>query len=154
MRTFVYGTRIVENEQQIKFVRRVRLFGNCVGMIVKFFAAFIFFIVLNAILTNFAQHTGQLFTLNAYRVIQEGLRVLIVDNAFSTSSIIYQDLFAIVSALAAVAVTEYGLVVNLFGNYAPASAGNEKQSHKREQRVQTVNAHSIVSYKQKVCFLS
>ena len=154
MRTFVYGSRVIENEQQIKFEHRFKLFGNCVGMVVKLVAAFFFFVVLNTLLSNLAQHTDHLFTVNTYRLIQEGTRVLLIDNVFTTTSIIYQDIFSIVSALAAAFIVEYGLVMHMLGNTDSESASDEKKNCNSEQRTLTVNGYNTVSYKQKVCFLS
>ena len=123
-------------------------------MVVKLFAAFFFFVVLNTLLSNLAQHTDHLFTINTYRIIQEGMRVLFIDNVFSTSSVIYQDIFSIVSALAAISIVEYGLVMRMLGNADSNSSNDKEQNDHHEQRPQTVNGYNIVSYKQKVCFLS
>ena len=152
MRTFVYGSRVIENDQQIRLERKVKKVGNFVGTIVKFFVAFLFFVALNIILSNLAQHPN-FSTVHVYRIIQEGARVLLIDNAFSTSSIIYQDILGIVAALTFISVAEYGFVVHLFGDTDESSL---KQAHngKREHKPQTVNYCGIVSYKQKVSFLS
>ena len=157
MHTFVYGSRVIENEQQITFERHAKRVGNWIHTVVKFLVAFFLFIVLNALLSNLAQHTN-LFSLNAYinayRFIQEATRVLFIDNAFTTSSIVYQDFLVIVSALTVIGVAEYGLVVRAFGNAEEHREEEQDNHNKREEKLQTVQGCSVVSYRQKVCFLS
>ena len=153
MHTFVYGSRVIENEQQIKLERRVKKLGSWVRLLVKFLAAFFFFVVLNTLLSNLAQHTNDLFTMHTYRLIQEGTRVLFVDNAFTTSSFVCQFAIGVVSAFASYCVVEYGVVLRALG------VGNEKQEdeqcdHDENRPAQTVVGFNAVAYKQKVCFLS
>ena len=157
MHTFVYGSRVIENEQQILLERKVRKIGSWVHTVVKFFVAFFLFVVLNALLSNLAHHTN-LFSVNTYlntfRFIQEATRVLFVDNAFSTTSIVYQDLMGIVAALTVACVAEYGLVVRALGGATEHAEEEREDQNKREEHPQTVNGYSIISYRQKVCFLS
>ena len=153
MHTFVYGSRVIENEQQIRLERHAKRVGSWVHTAVKFFAAFFFFVVLNTLLSNLAQHTNNLFTLNTWRIIEEGTRVLFVDNAFTTSSFMCQFAIGVVSAFAAYCVAEYGFVLRALG------VGSEKKEDGEDGRddwrkVQTVDGFNTVSYKQKVCFLS
>lgn len=154
MRTFVYGSRVIENEQQIRLERRVKKLGSWIRTLAKSFAAFLFFVVLNALLNHLAQHTNDLFTVNTYRLIQESARVLLIDNAFSTSSFVTHVVLNIVSALTFVCVVRYALVVQALGNSDEHKEKEQDSHNKCEERPQTVNGYSIVSYKQKVCFLS
>ena len=157
MHTFVYGSRVIENEQQITLERRVRRIGNCVHTVVKFVVAFFLFVGLNALLSNLVHHTN-LFSVNAYvntcRFVQEATRVLFVDSAFSTSSIVYQDLMGVVAALTVVGVTEYGLVVRALGKGDEHKEEEQDDQNRREDKLQTVDGCSVVSYRLKVCFLS
>ena len=107
MHTFVYGSRVIENEQQIRLERKFRKVGNWVHSVVKFFVAFLFFVVLNTLISNLAQHTNGLFTVHTWRILEEGVRILFVDNAFSTSSLAYQHAMRIVAALAVVVCNEH-----------------------------------------------
>ena len=127
------------------------MFGKFVGTVVKFLVAISLFALVNTLLSNIASHTGFL-SLNTWRVLQEGTRVLFVDNAFSATSIFYQDLLAIVEALTFICIASYGLFVQAFGE-TDEQRGAE-QEDKREEKAQTVTRYSIVTYKQKVCFLS
>lgn len=152
MHTFVYGSRVIENEQQIRLERRVKTFGNFVGTVVKFFVAFLFFVVLNTLLSNLAQHADGLFTVNTYRFLQESVRVFFVDNAFTTTSFMCQFAISLLTATF-VCAAEFGLVLRTLG--AGDKPEKEHSDHKAcEYQPRTVNGYSIVSYKQKVCFLS
>ena len=156
MHTFVYGSRVIENEQQIRLERKVQKFGNFVGTVVKFCVAFFLFVSLNALLSNLAQHTN-LFSLNTYintyRFIQEATRVLFVDNAFTTTSFIYQFAISLITA-AFVSVAGYGLVLRTLGSCNEHGKEEQDDHKKSEQHPQTVNSFGTVSYKLKVCFLS
>ena len=153
MHTFVYGSRVIENEQQIRLERKVRKLGSWVHTLVKFLAAFFFFVVLNTLLSNLVQHTNDLFTINTYRIIQESMRVLFVDNAFTTSSFVCQFAIGVVSAFAAYCVVEYGVVLRALG-VGSEKKENEEDEHDYERVSIVSNLFNTVSYKQKVCFLS
>ena len=154
MRTFVYDSRVIENEQQIRLEHKVKKFGNVVGMFVKFFVVFFFFVVINTLLSNLVQHNNNLFTINTWRNIDEAVRVLFVDNAFTTSSFIFQFAISIVSALTFSCLDEYGLFLRALGNADEHKQEKQDNYNKREERNQTVDCYSTVSYRQKVCFLS
>ena len=153
MHTFVYGSRVIENEQQIRLERHAKRVGSWVHTAVKFLAAFFFFVVLNTLITNLAQHTNNLCTLNTWRIIEEGTRVLFVDNAFTTSSFVCQFAIGVVSAFAAYCVVEYELFLRALGVGAD---GEEKERDDTDctSQAQTSTLFNTVSYKQKVCFLS
>ena len=153
MHTFVYGSRVIENEQQIRLERKVRKLGSWVHTLVKFLAAFFFFVVLNTLLSNLVQHTNDLFTLNTYRLIQEGMRILFVDNAFTTSSFVCQFAIGVVSAFAAYGVMEYGFTLRALG-VGGEREEDEEDDHEYVREVIVTNSFNTVSYKQKVCFLS
>lgn len=155
MHTFVYGSRVIENEQQIRLERHAQRIGSWVGTVVKFLAAFFSFVALNALLGNIVQHTN-LFSVNTYvnllRFLEEATRVLFVDNAFTTSSFMCQFAIGVVSAFAVYCVAEYGFTLRTLG------VGSEKQEdeedHDTYRQSQTVVGFNTVAYKQKVCFLS
>ena len=157
MHSFVYGSRVIENEQQITLERRAKRIGNWIYYVVKALLALFLFVGLNALLSNLVQHTN-LFSPNTYlttvRFIEEATRVLFVDNAFSTSSIFYQELLAFVAALTFVGVAEYGFVVRALGNADEHSKEGHDSHDKREEKSQTVSNYGIFSYRQKVSFLS
>ena len=157
MHSFVYGSRVIENEQQITLERRAKKIGNWIYYVVKALLALFLFVGLNALLSNLVQHTN-LFSPNTYittvRFIQEATRVLFVDNAFSTSSIVYQDFLSIVAALTVIGVVEYDLVVRAFGTADEHKEEEHENHNKSESKPQTVSSYGIVSYRQKVCFLS
>ena len=156
MHSFVYGSRVIENEQQITLERRVQKLGNYVGTFVKAFVAFFLFFGLNALLSNLVQHT-HLFSFNlyveTYRFLQEAVRVLFVDNAFTTTSFLYQFTLSLVSAIICTSVVEYELVVRTFAA-ATEHSDEENYKHDHTECVSTVEVYNVVSYKQKVCFLS
>ena len=153
MHTFVYGSRVIENEQQIRLESNVKKFGNFVQTVVKFFVVFILFTLINAMLSNLAQHTN-LFSLSSWRLVEEAVRLLIVDNAFTTSSMFYQDFLAVVASLTFVCVHEYGLVVRTLSGACEHNDGEQSDSSKHFEQVQVVNTCAVVSYRHKVCFLS
>ena len=153
MRTFVYGSRIIETEQQIKFERRVKTFGNWLHAIVDFFLALFLFALINLLLTHLAQQY-YLFSLNTCHLLQECARVLLVDNAISTAAFIRHQVVNFVAALVVEGVMEYAFAVRA---YAGASVHDEKEhddNSKHTEALLPVSICSVFSYKNKVCFLS
>ena len=152
MRSFVYDTRVIENERQVKLEHQVKGVGKMVRTLVKAFVAFLFFVVLNLLINALAQYTN-MFSLSTWRFIEEAMRVLFVDNAFTTSSVIYQDMFSFVLALTFAYVDEFGMFVKVLNN-----GGDKEKEHtqhnKSEGTTQSTNNYGIVSYRNKVCFLS
>ena len=152
MRTFVYDSRVIENERQIKFERNAKQFGNIIGMVVKFLVAFIFFVVFNALINTIAQHSN-IFSVNTWRFIEEATRVLVVENAFATN-FLSQNVICFVLALSFTCFSELGLMVQVGNGVGRSSEKKQQRTKEREAGLQTFNQHNFVSYKDKVCFLS
>ena len=157
MQSFVYGSRVIENEQQITLKRSAQKIGNKIQSVVKAFVAFFLFVGLNALLGNLVQHTN-LFSANAYvttmRFVEEATRILLIDNFFTTSSFVCQLAISIVSAVVFAGVVEYDLVLRALGNANERGEDEKDDYSKHEEHSQTANGYNVVSYRQKVCFLS
>ena len=151
MRRFVYSSRVIDNERQIKLERNVKKVGSWIGIVVKFFVAFFFFVVLNALLNSLAQHTD-LISLNTWKFIEEAARVIFAGNA-SNAHFVYINLMCFVMALTFTCVHEFGLVLKALDKGDENEETKQKDS-KREEGLRTVIGCSVVSYKNKVCFLS
>ena len=155
MRSFVYDSRVIENERQVKLERQARFVGNLVRTVVKMLVAFFFFVVLNMLINAIAQYTN-LFSLSTWNFIEEAIRVLVVDNVITTSSVVYQSLLCIVSGLVLAGVGELAMLV-LIGQQDTNSSERQEKQHtrgKREDNQQSTSNYGIVSYKNKVCILS
>ena len=154
MRSFVYDSRVIENERQVKFERNAKMFGSMVRTIVKFFAAFFFMVILNLLLNSFsslAQYSN-LFSVSTWHFIEEATRVLFVDNPFATTYLICQNFICLVLALSFTCAIELSNIIKALDN------GDEQKDqddhHERVEKIETVNCYNVVSYKNKVCFLS
>ena len=156
MHTFVYGSRLIENEQQIRLEHHAKRVGSWVHTVVKFLVAFFSFVGLNALLSNIVQHTN-LFSVHTYldflRFVEEATRVLFVDNAFTTSSFMYQFAIGLISGLVVSCVAEYEFVLRALG-VGDEREENEENKHDDSRQAQSPVVFNTVSYRQKVCFLS
>ena len=153
MRSFVYESRVIENERQIKFERNAKRFGKLFGAVVEFFVVFLLFVIINVLLSDLMRNANQ-FMCNVYRLIQDSARVFVGDNALSTLSFVSQHMLCIVLGLTFTSVHQVGLVVRTLGNGEEDKEKEQDQHNNREEKLQSVNTYSFVSYKNKVCFLS
>ena len=151
----MYDSRVIENERQVKLERQARFVGNLVQTVVKMLVAFFFFVVLNMLINAIAQYTN-LFSVSTWNFIEEAIRVLVVDNVITTSSVVYQNLLCIVSGLMLVGIGELAMLV-LIGQQDANTSDSQEKKHthgKREDKQQSTSNYGIVSYKNKVCILS
>ena len=151
MRSFVYESRVIENERQVKLERQAKQVCSALRVAAKALAAFFFFIVLNLLLNSHMQYTN-MFSVNTWHFIEEAARVLFVDNASVTEALLYEDFICFVLALSFICISEFSLVVKALDN---GKDNKEKCNYtKREDKPQTVSNCGLVAYKNKVCFLS
>ena len=152
MRSFVYDSRVIENERQVKFERNAKMFGSMIRTTVKFFAAFFFLVILNLLLNSFSclAHYGNLFSVSTWHFIEEATRVLFVDNPFATTYLVFQNLICLILALSFTCVLELVSIIKALDNGDEHKQQGER--HKREEKLETVNGYSIVSYKNRSAF--
>ena len=141
------------NEEIQSLHKDVRKIGKWLRGIVKLFVAFFLFALLNICIDIFTKHT-QLISADSFRLLQEGLKVFINQNLVTFISILSEHklLTALVMAFACAFSVE--LAVRAFAPvHADSESGNQTDNHD-EFKQDCVAATGVVSYKQKVCFLS
>ena len=155
MPSFKYGSRVIENEQQVRLERHVRRIGNWLQAIVNLFVTFFLFVLINVLLGNLVQHVNLTFV-KTLHLVQESAEVLFSHNAMSaTTTFVYQHSFSLMLAFAFFCVGILGLMlihalVKGTGNFASKQLSYGKCT--KEFNIET--RETTVSYRDKVCFLS
>lgn len=153
MPSFRYGSRVIENEQQVSLERHVKKIGNLLHAVVSSFATFLLFVLINILLSNFVQHT-QLTFVKMFHIVQESAEILLSQSALSVISFTYQHSFCLMLALAFTCVYSFGLMLKSLVS-AESKAKKEKETYSKDCReFDTQTLDSTVSYRHKVCFLS
>ena len=153
MHCFLYDSRVIENEQQVRLERNVRRIGNLLHAVVNFFVTFFLFILINFLLSNLVRHTNLTFV-SMLRFVQESAEVMVSQSALSAVCIAYQHSLCIVLAFAFTCVYYIGLLLNSLCN-GEVSTEKEHSTHSKDSGEFSANTGvSAVSYRDKVCFLS
>lgn len=153
MRSFTYGSRVIENEQQVRLHMNVKKIGNLLHTVVSFSATFFLFVFINVLLSNLVQHTNFTF-FTAMRLVQESVEVLFSTNALSFITFFYEHAFCIMLALAFTCVYQFAFVLkSLVDSESNSDKEKETYSNCTHDRYVQLN-DSTISYRHKVCFLS
>ena len=153
MRCFTYGSRVIENERQVKLQRHVRKLGNLLHAIVTFVVTFLLFALINVLLSSIVQNAHLTFV-KILKLVQEGVEVVLSHSAFSLFSFVYQHSVGLLLAFAFGCLYQFGIVLKALGN-GENEAEKEKETYgKRSCQFDTQVGCNAVSYRHKVCFLS
>ena len=154
MRNFTYGSRVIENEQQVRLQTNVRKIGNLLRAVVNFCLTFFLFVIINFLLRNLVQHTNFTFV-TVLRFVQESAEMLLSNSALSVITFVYEHFFCLMLAVAFTCVYQFGFVLNGNTGRSVANFANEHKSFGRNSRENSTQIDcSTVSYRHKVCFLS
>ena len=152
MHCFTYGSRVIENEQQVRLHRNVRRIGNLLQAVVRVFVTFLLFALLNFLLSNLVQNAHLTF-IKLFNIVQESAEVLF-SQSVTALSIAYQHSFCLILAVAFSCVYQFGIVFKALGN-GKNDSDKEKETYSKDScEYNTETGDSTVSYRQKVCFLS
>ena len=151
--TILHEIRLNTSEEMSKFNKDVRKVGKLLKSIVRFFVAFFFFLVFNLCLDLFTKHT-HLISLENFRFLEEGLRVFINQNVVAFASVLSEHNMLATAIITFACVFDSFVIVYAF-TAIPTDTESEGQAKEHKQfKQECVSASSVVSYKQKVCFLS
>ena len=153
MNSFTYGSRVIENEQQVRLHRNVRKIGNLLRAVVNFCATFFLFVLINFLLRNLEQHTSFTF-FTVMRFVQESVEVLLSNSALSIITFLYQHSFCLMLALAFTCVYQFGFVLSTLVSSGTNCEKDDYAHVKSSQECNTQVGCSTISYRYKVCFLS
>ena len=154
MPSFKYGSRVIENEQQIRLERHVRRIGNLLHAVVRFFVTFFLFVLINFLLSNFVQHTNLTFV-KMFQLVHQNAEVLFEQSMLSAvTSFTYQHSFCIILAVAFSCVYQFVPMLSAIGNSCGNSEKETESFRKDSQESDTEKGNSTVWYRHKVCFLS
>ena len=155
MHSFNYGTRVIENEQQVRFERNVKRLGNLLHWIARLFVTFFLFVLINLLLSSLVQHVNLTF-IKMLNLVQESAEVLFSQSAMSaTTTFISQHSFCWMFAVAFFCASLLGSVLFKVLGECKGSSESAKESYsKNNQEFCDKTCETTVSYKQKVCFLS
>lgn len=154
MPSFRYGSRVIENEQQVRLERHVRRIGNVLHAIVRLFVTFFLFVLINFLLSNLVQHVNLTFV-KMMRLVQEVAEVLFSQSAAAATTFMYQHSFSLMFVVASFCAFLMGLVLIKLLNKGTDSSEGEHGSFNEDSHVfNTERGIATVSYRHKVCFLS
>ncbi|MCH5156690.1 MAG: hypothetical protein J1G02_02295 [Clostridiales bacterium] len=154
MRCFKYGSRVIENERQVRLEQNVRNIGSLLHAVAMFFVTFFLFVLINFLLSNLIQNT-QLTFIKLMNVLQNGGKELLTDSVLSTIYFAYQNSFALfLTVVTFTCVYQFGLTLKTLV-YVASESDKQKSTYSKEGReFNTKTADVTVSYRYKVCFLS
>ena len=153
MHSFTYGSRVIENEQQVRLHTHVRRIGNLLRAVVNFCLTFFLFVIINLVLRNLVGHTNFTF-LSVMRFVQENAEVLVGNSALSVITFLYQHSFCLMLALAFSCVYPFDFVLSSIVNSASSCEQDKQTQLNYSQEHNLKVGYSAISYKHKVCFLS
>ena len=155
MHSFNYGSRVIENEQQVRLERNVRRIGNLLQWVVRFFVTFFLFLVINFLLSSLVQHVNLTFV-KMLHLVQESAELLFSHSAMSAATtFIYQHSFCLMFAVASFcAYLLDSVLFKLLGESKDNSEREKTSYSKNNQEFCAQTGETTVSYRQKVCFLS
>ena len=137
-------------EQLNKDVRR---FGKMLRLLVKSFIAFLLFVLLNVCIVLLTKRT-YLISAQTFHLLEEGLHVFINQSLVTFASIVSQRNTFVVLAFSIVCSFGAGAVTYAFVAPQSDDESDDKVQERNYEEQERVAAPCIVSYKQKVCFLS
>lgn len=155
MPSFRYGSRVIENEQQVRLNSNVRKIGNWLHSIVRLFVTLFLFVLINFLLSSLVQHANLTFA-KLLHLVQQSAEILFSQSALSAvSSFVYHQSLSIMLAVAFFCACLFELVIIKLLCKAVINTEMEKETHSHfSKEFDTEKGETIVSYKQKVCFLS
>lgn len=154
MTCFTYGSRIIENERQVKLNKHVSTLGNLLHATVTFFVTFFLFILLNCLLSNLVQHAHLTFV-KMLHLVTESAETLLSQGAMSAVYFSHnQTLYVLVLALAFSCVYQFGVVFKALYNGDSDVDQQQESLAKTSYELHTEEVAGAVSYRYKVCFLS
>ena len=155
MPSFRYGSRVIENEQQVRLERHVKRIGNVLHAIVRLFVTFFLFILINFLLSSLVQHVNLTFV-KMMHLVQQSAEMLFSQSAMSAATtFVYQHSFSLMFVVAFFCASLLELLlIKLLGNGTDSSE-REHNSYNKDSRVfNTETGRVAISYRHKVCFLS
>ena len=154
MHCFKYGSRVIENERQVRLEQNVRNIGNLLHTIVWLFVTFFLFVLINCLLTNLVQHMHLTF-IKLLNVLHESDKLLLNNGILSTFYFAYQHSFALFLTVVALScVYQFGLTLRTLANGKSESDDKQVSFDKDSNEFSTETTDNTVSYRYKVCFLS
>ena len=155
MPSFKYGSRVIENEQQVRLERNVRRIGNVLHAIVRLFVTLFLFVLINFLLSSLVQHINLTFE-KMLHLVQQSAEVLFSHSAMSAiTTFIYQHSFCLMFAVAFFCASLLeSLLIKLLGQGNDSSEREHTTYNKESCEFNTETGVTAVSYRHKVCFLS
>lgn len=154
MHCFKYGSRVIENERQVRLEQNVRNIGSLLRAVVWLFVTFFLFVLINCLLSNLVQNTHLTF-IKLMNAIQESGKLLLSDGVLSTVYIAYQHSFALfLTVVTFTCVYQFSLALKTLAS-CNCSCDKENATYSKDSReISTQTADVTISYRYKVCFLS
>ncbi|MCH5152665.1 MAG: hypothetical protein J1F68_01720 [Clostridiales bacterium] len=155
MHSFNYGSRIIENEQQVRLECNVRRIGNLLHAVVRLFVTFFLFVLINILLSSLVQHVNLTFV-KLLHLVQQSAEILFSQSALSAvTGFLYHQSFSLMLAVTFFCACLLELVILNLLCRTTQNVELEKEKHTHIRRVFNTEAGEVaVSYRQKVCFLS
>lgn len=153
MHSFTYGSRVIENERQVKLQKHVRKIGNLLHAVATFVVTFLLFAFINVLLSSLVQNAHLTF-IKILNLVQQGAEVFISHSALSVFSIAYQHSVYMLLAFAFVCLYQVCIVLSALGN-VEGDKEKENESYSKDScQSDTQVGCNAISYRYKVCFLS
>lgn len=153
MRYFQYGSRVVENEQTVRFQNNVKRIGRAFRAVVNFLVAICIFTALNSLLHSLAHHTGLFSFSSASHILQESANMLVNNDALSFISYMYEHALCIMFSFAISCACSIVCLI-----FAMSGVTNDEQNAvtfvRNDFSQSAVDADTVISYRHKVCFLA
>lgn len=151
MHNFMYGSRVIENERTVSLETHITRAGNTIRSVVKFFAMLVVVLLFNYWLKNFNQRFE--FSFNGIRVLQESLYLFFNESALSAMSVVYQHMFCAVMAILGCAAV-FTLILSLRRSISALAVRVHSRRVQNGPVQNSQNWFGVISFRQKVCFLS
>ena len=153
MSYFVYGSRLIENERQVRLKKYARKIGNLLRAVAAFFAT-IFLFLFMLVLPNLVQHVDPTL-LKLLAFIFESLEHVIAHGVLPVvSTVIGHHSFCCVLAIVVTCVFNFATVAMAQGSCELEQKQEQEAYHFHRDELHRVAVCNTVSYKFKVCFLS
>ena len=153
MPSFTYGTRVIENERQVRLKKNVRRIGDLLHAVVSLCFTFFLFVFINFLLSSIVQNT-QLTFIKLLNLVQQNAEVLLSNSLLSVISFTYQHSVCLLLAVAFTCVYQIGVMLKTMCSGEGDTEKEQEKHNKDQQQFQTEQVFSAVSYRYKVCFLS
>lgn len=153
MRCFTYGSRVIENEQQVRLQKNVKKIGNLLHAVVNLLVTVFLFVLINFLLSNLVQNAHLTFV-RMLNLVTESAELVFGHSAMSVVYFAYQHSFCLLLMVAFTCVYQFGLVLTSLVNRAKDCEKQKATYSKDSQQFGTETVKGIISYRHKVCFLS